>query len=323
MVLRNGRRHDHSASIVNDQTPTDVSAADFNVNRMVIDFLATDPEVTLQRTPRRSTGGPTRPWVSEVGKCHRAVGFRLAGAPVTNSVDPNDTMNWHVGLIVQAIVQQAAEWHFGRDQFLTELPVRVPLVDSVDGTVPGATIVRDGKEMLLSGRADGLLVAHEPFSGSIQPLEVWEVKKVARYKWQLIMGQKRGKEAAGPRKEDVWQANLAGYALGALWVRVVYIVTDANRGEPRIADFKMPVDDMQAAGDLLRMSELWATVHDRKQLPQAYWPAEDKVLDNPKGPRWPCGWCSYQDACVDVGTSDEVSLPIAPTRDREEVSNGR
>ena len=254
-------------------------SADIAIPTMVLDHL------DAERAESSRGHGSDRAYASEVGACERQVGFRIADVPETNPTSRHDHINFWVGDQVQDLIQQAAERRWG-DRFQREVPW-----------------VHKGQ---VSGRADGVVVDADG-----QPVEVWEIKKLHRFAWQLAIGT-RGKGAQeGPRPSDVRQASLSAYVLGAPHIRIVYMVTDANKDEPRVADWRLPANRAQAKADLARLAGLRAQTLDGG-LPARIF--EGELLSTVGNRRWPCGWCAWNDVCA--------RLPAGVVAREEETHGG-
>ena len=229
-------------------------------------------------------------WASEVGRCDRQVGYRLLGIEKTDPMDPQDLMNFWIGNRVQELIQDAAVAKYGR-QFRAEVPWHWP-----------ADVPYEDAEV--HGRADGLLV-----DGGGNPCEVWEFKRVHRYVFELATGKRMAADGSepGPKPEDVRQAALSAYALGAPVVRVIYVRTDANKGEDRMAEWRIDLEPQTTIADLEHMTTILGMAHDRI-LPARMF--EGETIEKPASKRWPCGYCGWQQHCREL-PSEAMSIDDA------------
>ena len=253
--------------------------------------VVTDLRPFTQDRPRSTTGRPYG-WASEVGKCERAQSYRIHRVEKTNPVDPKDRVNFWVGDRVQELIQLAAATYLG-DRFQCEVSWGWPVDLPYD-------------EAIVHGRADGVVLDK---AGAAH--EAWEIKKVHTYIWEKATGitkygRPRKDGAEGPRREDIAQGNLSAYIMGAAKTRVVYMVTDANQGSDRVAEWTYPVDPVAATADLQALANGVRRAEQSNVLTPRIW--EGTPIDDPAAMRWPCAYCRWLDDCKTLPTT-AIALP--------------
>ncbi len=236
---------------------------------MMKGLFAMNEQKQAERLAEKGTTDKLNPYVSDAGKCGRAVTFSLMNVPESDPLTADSLMNFLVGRAVeeawaQILIAQGAE-------FVREEKVRIPA---------GITEI--------TGRKD---FTH----GGVRLLfrsDIVELKSINSRAMGFML--RRGDDG---RDEHRRQLNLYLEHEGAKSGYLVYIVKDATKGEPIIHAYHVAHSDEQVAKD--RRSLVRAFSAAKAGTPP---PIPEDFSRN----SFPCSYCGYRKTCWDTPDDDLV-----------------
>lgn len=220
-----------------------------------------------RRAEEKGTTKKLNPYVTDVGKCERAVVKSLRNDPESDPLTTDSLINFGVGHAVEDWLTRILEVQGAT--VLREVRLEIPL---------------EGVSVPVSGRADFLVTIPEA------KLLIELKTTSSRAMGYMIRNGHQG------RDEHRRQLNLYLHAshLGIIGDEpfetglLVYVVKDGVKGEPVAHAFDITYDAFTASTDLLLLGQL-ARQADRGEIPQ--------IPDGYKKNKFPCGYCAFRKAC--------------------------
>jgi len=229
---------------------------------------------------------------SSAGGCARAIAFRVAAVPASNPPAADSLVNFYIGDSIHDIVQRA-----------------------IVGRLPDATTeVTCSLDDFLSGHADVLYGADDGEK------VVCEIKSVSDFAFELATGaelksngrwRKKDRQAEGPKREHLLQNLIYARMLEAKYIAIVYARKTAAKDEPILHEWRFIANDFkdEAEVEIARLRNIVALVRQGKYPDREY---RGDIIQNPLKVKFPCGYCSYLSACVNVGWG-EVEIKREPS----------
>lgn len=251
------------------------------IQDIVFDYLAAERDAE-QREPSLVEGLHAN--ASSAGACARQIAFRVSGLPSSNPITPDALFNFAVGDAVHDRIQCA-----------------------ILGTVQGAKQeVRGVIEDFITCRADLKYPAEDSKSVCC------EIKSVSDFAFKLATGaklksngqwNKKDQQAEGPKPEHILQVGISAKSVGADYLSIVYARKTAAKDEPIMAEWRYTVSEKENViqAEIERLRGIVETLKANKISDREY---QGKIIENPKTTRWPCGYCSFKDACVSLGPGE-------------------
>lgn len=223
---------------------------------------------------------------SSAGKCARAIGFQISGLPATNPPAGDSLLNFSIGDHIHDLVQTA---------MLAKYPdAEKELEGSIGDYLTGHCDLRYSAE-------DGLKV-------------VCEIKSIADFAFMKATGialkssgrwHKKEELPEGPKREHKLQAGIYALMLDAPYMAIVYVRKTATKDEPVTWEWRYHFSESgyvdEVVKELNRHKTIVEMVRDNRMPEREF---EGRIIENPKTERWPCGYCSYIDACTALGPGE-------------------
>ena len=200
----------------------------------------------------------------------------------SNPPDGYSMVNFHVGDAVHDLVQTA---------IINKWPEAQTECEGLIGD-------------FLSGHCDVLYRAEDG------DLVVCEIKSTADFAFEKATGaelksngrwRKKEKEPPeGPKREHKLQAGIYAQMLGASYVAIVYVRKTAALGEPVTWEWRFTADELSDAteAEIARLRGIVEDVRAGWISPREF---EGEIIERPEKTKWPCLYCSFRDACVQLG----------------------
>lgn len=247
------------------------------VQTIVFEHLA-----SLQETHERSLSICSR--ASSAGKCSRAIAFQISGLQSTNPPGGDSLVNFYIGDAVHDLVQGAIQARWPDAQ--TEV------FGSVEDYITGHLDV-------LYSAEDGAKV-------------VCEIKSVSDFAFELATGamlksngrwRKKERVIEGPKREHLLQVGIYALMQEAPYLAIVYVRKTAAKDEPVTWEWRFKASDYyeQTVAELERQRRIVEMVRNGRMPDREF---EGKIITNPNGVRWPCGYCDFKAACVQLGAGE-------------------
>ena len=227
---------------------------------------------------------------SSAGGCARAIGFKVLSIPASNPMTGDSLFNFHVGNAIHDIIQKAV---------ITAHP-------DAEAEVSGVY------EDFITVRADLKYPAEDGM------IVVGEIKSISDFGFEKATGlslksngrwKKKEIEPEGPKPEHLLQTLISAKALQAAYVAIIYIRKTAAKDEPVAYEWRFVASAFE---DRLyaEIERLRSIVDLAKQGRLADREYNGEILQNPDKVRFPCGYCSYLNICLGLG-SGVVDAPQA------------
>ncbi len=251
-----------------------------SVQQIVFEHLAAERD-KREREPSLVQGLHAN--ASSAGACARQIAFRIAGLAPSNPITGDALFNFSVGDAIHEVIQKA-----------------------MLAKIPGAMVeVRGVVDGFITCRADALYPAEDCKS------VCGEIKSVSDFAFKLATGaklksngqwNKKDQVADGPKLEHILQVGISAVAVGAYYVAIVYARKTATKGEPVAHEWRFKLSDIRDKVDA-EISRLRAIVGQvgANLMPDREYQGE--ILD-PKAKKYPCSYCSYAQACVQLGPGE-------------------
>lgn len=221
---------------------------------------------------------------SSAGACARQVGFRVAGLPASNPPDGDALFNFTVGDAIHDIIQGAV---------LAKIP---DAEKEINGVIGGFITCRAD---LKYPADDGKTIC-------------CEIKSVSDFAYKQATGAKlksngrwntKEQKGEGPKKEHLMQVGISAKSIDADYLCIVYARKTATRGEPVIAEWRFKVEDLEVEiqAEIARLKQIVETVKANRIPDREY---QGEIIGNPKSVNFPCGYCSFKDACLELGAGE-------------------
>lgn len=221
---------------------------------------------------------------SSAGACARAVAFRVTGLEATNPPEVDSLVNFYIGDSVHDIVQRAivARW----PNATTE----------VTGTI----------DDFLSGHADVLYLAEDGEK------VICEIKTVSDFAFELATGfelksngrwRKKDRTPEGPKSEHLLQNLIYAKMHEAKYIAIVYVRKTAAKDEPILHEWRFVASDFDAKthGEIARIKRIVNMVREGRLPDREY---QGDIIQRPDKVKFPCGYCSYLTACVNLNAGE-------------------
>ena len=250
------RPQQHLADVV---YATGVSTANTIVTSLVAQgIVAIRAKRDAERLAEKGTSVQQNPYVSDAGKCLRAVAYKLFGFPESDPMTLDSMVNVMSGEALE-------EWFAS------------VLAAAIGGTVrqQRVDVTRAGSEVHVTGKKD-FFIQHPDF-GTL------ELKSINSRSLGFLL-----RSGAQGRDEHRRQLNLYLYANNEPTGWLVYMVKDATKGEPPIHSFRVECDAALAERDILALTK---TAEDVKGdiVPPRPEGATKKAF--------PCSYCNFKSFC--------------------------
>lgn len=222
---------------------------------------------------------------SSAGTCARAIGLRVANLAPTDPPEADSLFNFYVGDAIHDVVQRA---------IVNKWP---------DSTTETGGLIED----FLVGHSDVLYLADDGEK------VVCEIKSTADFGFELATGialksngrwkSKTPKPAEGPKREHKLQAGIYALMHGAKYVAIVYVRKTAAKDEPVIFEWRFTTEELKPAAEMeiLRLKGIVEMVRGGRVPDREF---NGEIITNPNSVRFPCGYCSYKKACLELGAGD-------------------
>ena len=249
-----------------------------------VEQLVHDHLIALDKDKDRRSPEGLRVRASSAGRCARAIGFQICGLEQTNPPTPDSLVNFWIGDRVHDLVQQA---------ILKQWP---------------------GAEIETKGTIGGWLWGHSDvlYRAEDGELVVLEIKSTADFGFEKATGvalksngrwkKKEPDPPEGPKKEHLLQAGIYAVMHGARYIAIVYVRKTAAKDEPVTWEWRFLAaqlkEDVEA--EIQRLRDILARI-EVNLMPDREFNGE--VID-PKAKKFPCTYCSYRDACIQLGTGE-------------------
>jgi hypothetical protein len=208
--------------------------------------------------------GPDDPnaHASEAGMCGRAIYYRIVGQPVTDTDPTSGLLRMAVGSALHPKIAASVAARYARVLLRYEAPWRE---GDVSGHADLHYLDAEGREV------------------------VCEIKTMDTFAFAHILKE-------GPKQEHILQANLNAVGLGARLIHLVYVNTNAKRGDSPTREFVLPVNEVAAEREMVRLG----TVKDEADLhlPSPRITGGGLALDpGAKALPWQCQYCHFLQQC--------------------------
>ncbi len=142
---------------------------------------------------------------------------------------------------------------------------------------------------------------------------VCEIKSIADFGFELATGaelksngrwrKKDRGEPEGPKREHLLQAGTYALMFDAEYVAIVYVRKTATKGEIVTYEWRYKLDDIadRVHYEIKRQGSIVGQVR-ANVIPEREW--EGKIIIDPSKTKWPCGYCDYYEACVQLGPGE-------------------
>lgn len=221
---------------------------------------------------------------SSAGACARQVGFRVAGLEASNPITGDALFNFTVGDAIHDVIQTA---------MLAKIP-------NAEKEINGA--IGD----FITCRADLKYPADDAKTICC------EIKSVSDFAYKLATGAKlksngrwntKEQKGEGPKKEHILQVGISAKSIDADYLCIVYARKTATKGEPVICEWRFKVEEFEQEiqDEIARLKQIVETVKANRIPDREY---QGEIIQNPKSVKFPCGYCSYLDACVELGDGE-------------------
>lgn len=251
------------------------------VQEIVADYLAAERD---KREDRLSVLEGLHSRVSSSGKCARAIGFQISGLEPTDPPAIDSLINFYIGDAIHDAVQSA---------IVTRWPDAQTETLGVIGNY-------------LEGHSDVLYTAEDCEKVAC------EIKSVSDFAFELATGatlksngrwRKKNREAEGPKTEHLKQAAIYAIMHDAKYVAIVYVRKTAAKNEPIFHEWRYTIDGLleTAYEEIERHRTIVNMVKDSLMPDREF---EGKIILNPSKVKWPCEYCSYRAACIELGAGE-------------------
>ena len=219
-----------------------------------------------QRSHNESRESTSRFRMSQAGKCRRQIAFEARSFPRDLPLTDATLRNFAAGDVWHELCQAWLADSFGAECEV-ECELKLP------------------RGEIMTGHADALVVIGER-------REVWEIKSMAPYSWDLAVKGTRTSEPEGVRSDHVLQASLYAVALKAQTVVVGYV----NRATGEWATEDVAISTSDVDNFLLQLDYISGLI-DSHLLPARV--IDGKVIESPDASTapWQCRYCPWQPTC--------------------------
>jgi hypothetical protein len=229
------------------------------VTKLFSDALLYDRELQqAARAQERGSLDKLNPYITDFGKCPRAVGYSLLNEPVTNPPGVESLANFLFG-------------HAAEDAYAKVLEQY------------GLTVIREVRVEVsgTSGRIDFLL-----WSDDLETLI--EMKTSKGFQLRFLPNEQHIRQLngylhagnLGLLKDKGIEPSMCESGV------LLYIMKDATKGKPVFLPFDIPYDEAQALQDLDTNDAIRDMLPNLVPRPAGYKPNS-----------FPCGWCDWRDTC--------------------------
>lgn len=252
------------------------------VQEIVFEHLAAEREGE-ERKPSL-LAGKLHANASSAGACARAIGFRVAGLVPSNPVTGDALFNFSIGDAIHDKIQAA---------ILAKIP---DAEKEVSGVI----------ENFITCRADLKYPAED--SSAV----CCEIKSVSDFAFKLATGaklksngqwNKKDQQAEGPKREHLLQVGISAKSIGADYLSIVYSRKTAAKGEPIMREWRYNILEVWDAihDEIERLRNIVESIEARVMPDREY---QGEIITNPAKARWPCGYCQFKAACLELGEGE-------------------
>jgi hypothetical protein len=216
---------------------------------------------------------------SFAGACARRVGYQLRNEPATNPLTHTAILAFNIGSAVHLVVQAALQRLYPDGE--AEAEGGLIMGDNGEGPIPWDPA--DGFAPVISCHADFFYVGPEDIG------TVVEIKSMQPYAFN------KAKEE-GVQEHHLLQVGLAGLALGAEYLELVYV--NKSQGQIAVYRFHPSAWRAKATQEAIRLARVYE-LHTEGELAPPMDP-ERKV--------WQCKFCPWLNVCEKDGDHPAVDL---------------
>lgn len=251
------------------------------IQDIVFDYLAAERDAE-EREPSLVSGLHAN--ASSAGACARQIAFRVSGVAASNPITPDALFNFGIGDAVHDKIQCAI------------LAAEPQAEAEIKGVI----------EDFITCRADLKYPAED------SKTVCCEIKSVSDFGFKLATGaklksngqwNKKDQQAEGPKRENILQVGITAKSIGAEYLAIIYARKTAAKDEPIMWEWRYTVSEKEneIQGEIERLRTIVEMVKTNRMPDREY---QGQIIENPKNTRWPCGYCSYRDACIQLGAGE-------------------
>lgn len=252
------------------------------IQEIVFDYLATEREAE-ERAPSL-LAGKLHANASSAGACARQIAFRVSGVAPSNPITSDALFNFSAGNAIHDKIQAA---------ILAKIP---EAEKEVNGVI----------EDFITCRADLRYPAED------SKIVCCEIKSVSDFAFKLATGaklksngqwNKKDQQAEGPKPEHILQVGISAKSLEADYLSIVYTRKTAAKGEPIMREWRYSLAEVWDAvqSEIERLKTIVGLIK-AHVLPDREYRGE--IITNPSKVKWPCGYCQFKEACVQLGEGE-------------------
>ena len=254
------------------------------IQDLVFDHLAAE-RAAEERQPSL-LAGKLHANASSAGACARQIAFRVSGVAASNPITGDSLFNFAVGDAIHDQIQNA-----------------------ILAKVPGAEKEVSGViEDFITCRADLKYPAEDGKT------VCGEIKSVSDFAFKLATGaklksngqwNKKDQQAEGVKKEHLLQVGISAKSNGADYLSIVYSRKTATKGEPVMKEWRYSLHEVWDAveSEIGRLRTIVNMIRAHVMPDREY---NGEIIENPAKTKWPCSYCGFRDACIELGPGEVV-----------------